>query len=155
MNQGPAHLETMITMLNLLDHRTVDWKRVQRTTYLIHQHFRYEYPGPIYDLKQRLMIIPPDNHGDQRLVLHHLNVSESTFELSRQSDTFGNTVLNLSIPRVEKSIDFEAWIVVERRAVQCPHRIPPAWLSDPRFLEPYHFTHAVAYVLLTAADKPC
>ncbi len=140
MNQGPAHLETMITTLNLLDHRTVDWKRVQRTTYLIHQHFRYEYPGPIYDLKQRLMIIPPDNHDDQRLVLHHLNVSEPMFELSRQSDTFGNTVLNLSIPRVEKAIDFEAWIVVERRAGQGPHRIPPTWLSDPRFLEPSPLT---------------
>ncbi|HZU00669.1 MAG TPA: transglutaminase family protein [Ktedonobacteraceae bacterium] len=140
MNQGPAHLETMITTLNLLDHRTVDWKRVQRTAYLIHQHFRYEYPGPIEDLKQCLMIIPPDNHGDQRLVLHHLSVSEPTFELSRQSDSFGNTVLNLSIPRVEKSIDFEASIVVERRAGQGPHRIPAAWLSDPRFLEPSPLT---------------
>jgi transglutaminase-like putative cysteine protease len=140
MNQGPAHLETMITKLNLLDHRTVDWKRVQRTAYLIHQHFRYEYPGPIEDLKQCLMIIPPDNHGDQRLVLHHLKVSEPTFEISRQCDSFGNTVLNLSIPRVEKAIDFEAWIVVERRAGQGPHRIPLAWLSDPRFLNPSTLT---------------
>src|SRR2546427_8891849 len=89
MNQGSTHLETMITKLNLLDHRAVDWKRVQRTAYLVHQHFRYEYPGPIDDLKQRLMIIPPDNHGDQRLVLHHLEVSTPTFEISRQHDAFG------------------------------------------------------------------
>jgi transglutaminase-like putative cysteine protease len=141
----------MITKLNLLDHRTVDWKRVQRTAYLIHQHFRYEYPGPIEDLKQCLMIIPPDNHGDQRLVLHHLNVSEPTFELSRQCDSFGNTVLNLSIPRVEQAIDFEAWIVVERRAGQGPHRIPLAWLTDPRFLNPSALTQPDAMLGHVAA----
>jgi transglutaminase-like putative cysteine protease len=141
MNQGPTHLETIITKLNLLDHRAVDWKRVQRTTYLVHQHFRYEYPGPIDDLKQRLMIIPPDSHGDQRLVLHHLEVSAPTVEISRQDDAFGNVVLNLSIPHVEKAIDFEAWIVIERRAGQAPHAIPIAQLSDPRFLKPSALTH--------------
>jgi transglutaminase-like putative cysteine protease len=154
MSQGPTHLETIITKLNLLDHRAVDWKRVQRTTYLIHQHFRYEYPGPIDDLNQRLIIIPPDKHGDQRLVLHHLEVSVPKVELSRQDDTFGNAVLNLSIPHVEKAIDFEAWIVIERRAGQAPYTVPLAWLSDPRFLKPSALTqpdealrHAAATLL--------
>ncbi len=140
MNQGPTHLETMMTKLNLLDHRAVDWKRVQRTTYLVHQHFRYEYPGPIDDLNQRLVIIPPDNYGDQRLVLHHLEVSAPTVEISRQDDAFGNVVLNLSVPHVEKAIDFAAWIVVERRAGQAGHAIPTAFLSDFRFLNPSALT---------------
>lgn len=140
MNQGPAHFESVITMLNLLDHQTVDWKRVQRTVYLLHQHFRYEYPGPISDLKQRLMIIPPDNHGDQRLDLHRLEVSAPTDEISRQHDAFGNTVLNLSIPHVEQAIDFEAWIVVERHSGKGPHHISAAWLSDPHLLEPSPLT---------------
>jgi transglutaminase-like putative cysteine protease len=67
-------------------------------------------------------------------------VTAPTFEISRQHDAFGNTVLNLSIPHVEKAIDFEAWIVVERHASKGPHRISPSWLSDPRFLEPSRLT---------------
>ena len=140
MNQGSPNLETRLAALDLLDHEQVDWERVQRTAYLIHQHLRYEYPGPIEDLHQRLMIIPPDHHGDQRLVLHHLDVSEPTVEISRQHDIFENLVLNLSVPRVEQAIDFEAWIVVERHAGRGPHHIPATWLSDPRLLEPSTLT---------------
>lgn len=140
MHSGPAHFGSIMTTLNQLDHRAVDWKRVQRTVYLIHQQFRYEYPGPISDLKQRLVIIPPDNHGDQHLVLHRLEVSAPTDEISRRHDAFGNTVLHLSIPHVEKAIDFEAWIVVERHSSKSPHHISPAWLSDSRFLEPSPLT---------------
>src|SRR5438105_12303073 len=112
MNQDPTDLDTKIAVLELLDHDGVDWQRVQRTAYLIHQHLRYEYPAPIADLHQRLMIIPPTNYGDQQRVMHHLNVSASTVEVSEQHDDFGNVVLHLSIPRVEQAIDFEAWIVV-------------------------------------------
>ncbi len=140
MNQGSPNLETRLAALDLLDHESVDWERVQRTAYLIHQHLRYEYPGPIEDLHQRLMIIPPDHHGDQRLVLHHLDVSEPTVEISQQHDTFENLVLNLSVPRVDQAIDFEAWIVVERHAVRGPHHISATWLSDPRLLEPSALT---------------
>ena len=140
MNQGSPNLETRLAALDLLDHEHVDWERVQRTAYLIHQHLRYEYPGPIEDLHQQLMIIPPDHHGDQRLVLHHLDVSEPTVEISQQHDTFENLVLNLSVPRVDQAIDFEAWIVVERHAVRGPHYLSDTWLSDPRLLEPSALT---------------
>src|SRR5215472_13587517 len=116
MNQTSPDIEIRLAALDLLDHQGVDWKRVQRTAYLIHQHLCYEYPGPIDDLQQYLMIIPPDKHGDQRLVLHHLEVSAETVEISQQHDTFENSVLNLYVPHIEKSIDFEAWIVVERHA---------------------------------------
>jgi len=64
MNQEPVDIETQIAALNLLDHQEIDWKRVQRTAYLIHQHFRYDYPGPVRDLKQRLLIVPPNTYGD-------------------------------------------------------------------------------------------
>ena len=140
MNEGPLDIETEIAALDLLDHQGIDWKRVQRTAYLIHQHLHYEYPGPIYDLKQRLMIIPPDIHGDQRLIIHRLEVSTSPVEISRVHDDFENLVVNLHIPQVEKAIDFEVWIVVERHADSGPHYGPITWLSDPRFLEPSPLT---------------
>ncbi len=140
MNQASPEIETRLAALDLLDHRGVDWKRVQRTAYLVHQHLHYEYPGPIDDLHQCLMIIPPDNHGDQRLVLHHLEVSADTVEISQQHDAFGNVVLNLYVPHIEKAIDFEAWIVVERHAGSAPQCVSSTWLTDPRLLEPSSLT---------------
>ena len=37
----------------------IDWSRVRAATYRIEQRFRYEYPGPIRDLRQRLVLAPP------------------------------------------------------------------------------------------------
>lgn len=140
MNQGQNDLETVIASLNLLDPQNVDWQRVQRTAYLIHQHLRYDYPGPIHDLSQRLMIVPPEQYGDQRRVVYRLEVSAPTSEIVTQFDEFGNLVLNPIVPTVEQGIDFEAWIVVERRADSGPHYIDASWLSDSRMLTPSKLT---------------
>ena len=76
MKQGRPDLETAISTIDLLDHQRVDWSRVQCSVYLVHQHLRYEYPGPIKDLHQRLMILPPHQYGDQRLLEHRLSILE-------------------------------------------------------------------------------
>ncbi|HZR41312.1 MAG TPA: hypothetical protein VFB12_14410, partial [Ktedonobacteraceae bacterium] len=68
MHDGLTTLEAAISAIDFFDHEQIEWQRVQRTVYLLHQHLRYEYPGPIYDLDQRLMILPPDRHGNQRLL---------------------------------------------------------------------------------------
>lgn len=140
MNQEPVDIETQIAALNLLKHQEIDWKRVQRTAYLIHQHFRYDYPGPVYDLKQRLLIVPPNTYGDQECIVHRLVVSSHVAETSSHDDEFANHVINLHIPYIERSIDFEAWIVVERSANLGPHILPSTALSDPRYLEPSTLT---------------
>lgn len=140
MNHGPTDLNTVIAALNLLDHHGVDWKRVQRTAYLVHQHLRYYYPGPIYELDQRLVIVPPEQYGDQRRVVHRLEVSVPSFEIDMQEDEYGNVVTNVRVPHVEQAIDFEAWIVVERNAMGSPHYLPDLVLSDRRFLEPSALT---------------
>lgn len=140
MKQEPVDIETQIATLNLLDHQGIDWKRVQRSAYLIHQHFRYDYPGPICDLKQRLLIVPPGAYGDQQYIVHRLDVSAHVAETSSHVDEFANHVIHLSIPYVERSIDFEAWIVVERFADHRPHILPHTALSDPRYLEPSALT---------------
>ena len=140
MNQGQNDLETVIASLNLLNPQSVDWQRVQRTAYLIHQHLRYDYPGPIHDLSQRLMIVPPEQYGDQRRVVYRLEVSAPTLEIASQFDEFGNLVLNPIVPTVESAIDFEAWIVVERRADSGPHYIEASWLADARMLTPSALT---------------
>ena len=60
-------LGDLIATLGSIDDDEIDWQNVARTTVLIHQTFRYEYPGPIASLRQRLMVVPPDYHDDQRL----------------------------------------------------------------------------------------
>ena len=135
MTQGSSDLETRIASLSLLDHHDVDWTRVQRTAYLVHQHLHYDYPGPIANLHQRLMIIPPEMHGDQRLVTYRLEVSAKNLETDSTQDEFGNRVLELFVPRVEHTIDFEAWIVVERCSQHKPFLIVDKILHDTRYLE--------------------
>ncbi len=140
MRQEPVDIKTQIATLDLLDTRGIDWEQVQRTAYLIHQHFRYDYPGPIRDLKQRLLIVPPDIYGDQKRIAYHLDISTNVAETSIEVDEFANQVINLHILSIELSIDFEAWIVVERFADQGPYLLPGAALSDPRYLEPSALT---------------
>ncbi len=142
MKQEPVDIKTQIAALDLLDVRGINWEHVQRTAYLIHQHFRYDYPGPVHDLKQRLLIVPPDTYGDQKCIVHHLDISADVAETNIEVDEFANQVINLHILSVERSIDFEAWIVVERVADQGPHFLPGAVLADARYLEPSTLTKA-------------
>ena len=145
-------LETRIAALGTVDHRRVAWESVRWTAYLIHQHLRYEYPGPIRDLRQRLIILPPEQHGGQRLVTHKLEVSSPLVELRSERDGFGNLVLNLFVKHVEQAIDFTAWIVVEHDATAGPVRVPPEAAADPRLLAPSPLTVPDA-ALQAAADE--
>ena len=128
--------DTEVTALPLLDHQTVDWSRVQRTAYLVHQHLRYDYPGPIVDLRHQLIIVPPEQFGDQRRVIYQLDISLPEHTRSERLDEFGNVVLEISVPRVAGAIEFEAWIVVERSAGRGPHLLPAAVLDDQRYRQP-------------------
>lgn len=152
-------IHTQIASLALLDHQGVDWKRVERSAYLIHQHFRYNYPGPVSDLRQRLLIIPPATYGDQHYIVHRLDVSTEPVETTSYDDEFGNRVLELFIPHVEASIDFEAWIVLERSAHHEALLLPGTALTDPRYLgvsaltQPDDALRAVAASLATQHSK--
>ena len=126
--------------LTTVDLRAVDWPRVEQSSCLIHQRMSYDYPMPIEDLRHQLVVFPPRNHGDQRRVTYRLQVSNADHQESAHKDAFGNQVVELAISRVETAIEFEAWMVVERRADGGPHRVHGAWLGDSRFLDPSPLT---------------
>jgi transglutaminase-like putative cysteine protease len=131
---------TDLAALEHLDPGSVDWHRVQRTAYLVYQHVRYDYPGPIADLHQRLVMLPPRQFGDQRLVMQRLDVTPVPASRVESQDDFGNTVVTLEFPLLEESVSFEAWIVVERRSSLGPIRLPAIALTDRRLLEPSPMT---------------
>ena len=70
-------LGDLIATLGSIDDDEIDWQNIRQATVLIQQTFRYDYPGPITDLRQRLMVVPPDYHGHQHLTTHKLRASGS------------------------------------------------------------------------------
>jgi transglutaminase-like putative cysteine protease len=132
-------LGDLIGTLGSIDDDEIDWQNVQRTTVLINQTFRYDYPGPVAALRQRLMVVPPDYHGDQRTVTNKIRVSGCNVGTERSYDTFGNVVLDVSVDTVERDVEFTTWVVVEREGPgesEAPDVLPP----DARFGEPSRLT---------------
>jgi transglutaminase-like putative cysteine protease len=102
------------------DH-VIDCRRTQRTVYEVEQQFRYRYAAPIYDLRQRLMVVPRPVHGNQRVLSHRLEVSQPRSRKRVRADLFGNVVFEISIPNVEDAVDFDVSLIVERFAADRPH----------------------------------
>lgn len=104
------------------------------TIYLLHQRLRYEYPSPVRHLAHRLVVIPAERHGDQRRVLHRLDVAGAPAQVTACLDGFGNHVIEVRAPTVASAIEFEAWAVVERRSEGPSRRVPLDRLGDSRLL---------------------
>jgi transglutaminase-like putative cysteine protease len=153
-------IETRIGSLEIIDHHGVDWANVRKTAYLIHQHLRYEYPGEIHDLRQRLMIVPPERHGGQRLVTSKVEVSSPSHEIEREQDEFGNLILNLFVAHVEREIAFTAWIIVERDATADAIIVPAGSAQIAALLAPTTLTmpddalRTAAASLMAEGDHP-
>lgn len=127
----------------MLDHRQVDWSRVRRSATVVHQRFRYEYPGPIRDLRHRLVVFPPDRHGGQRLLGRELLVSDEA-DVREEVDAFGNLVCHVQVGRVERAIEFEARMLVER--APGPRHPPARALRGRHFLDPTPLTAPDAHL---------
>jgi transglutaminase-like putative cysteine protease len=86
-------------------HDELDWSGVVAATYRIEQSIRYDYASPISRLRHKLVISPRAAHGDQRRISHDLFVSPDAPAQSFR-DAFGNDVVSLDVPHVERSIAF-------------------------------------------------
>jgi hypothetical protein len=98
------------------------------------------------------MIVPPDWHEDQRLVTHKLTVRATDVSTERSYDTFGNVILDVSVDRVEDTIDFTAWIVLERETNTEGGDEPEGVLPDARLLEAAGLTEADAALRAVAEE---
>jgi transglutaminase-like putative cysteine protease len=147
--------ESDVTSLHHVDPTGVDWPRVGRTAYLLHQRFAYEYSRPITHL--RLVVTPPASHGDQRLHLRRIRVSPADGVARCESvDEFGNAVVDIRAQRVQKSITFETWCVVERQGCGGPFRESATglltFLAPTPLTKPNRALRSVAQTLMASGD---
>jgi len=123
-----------------VDPSSVDWNSTTRVTYLVQQWFRYDYSGPVQELRQRLVVCPRSSHGSQKLLRHRLQVgAESTARTVRWRDDFGNTHIEVSIPQVHRTVSFTAWSVIQR-GIGAAQRRPSITGFTPRLLRPTPLT---------------
>lgn len=101
------------------------WDRLTRAAFRVRQQYRYVYPTPIHDLRQRLMMLPPEEHGGQRLLQRELSVDGADdVRMLSQIDRFGNVVYHVSSPAVPEAVEFTAEFTVERNVAGEPLRMP-------------------------------
>jgi transglutaminase-like putative cysteine protease len=112
--------------------------RVVRASYTLHQMFRYEYPGPIADLRHRLIVAPPAVYGDQVRAQHSLRVSPG-LRVGWHEDAFGNLIATIEAARVEREVrlEYEATIL---RSEGPPPLLEARWYGDARFLDSSRLT---------------
>jgi transglutaminase-like putative cysteine protease len=89
---------------------------------MVRHHYRYVYTTPISNVRQRLIMIPPDRHADQVLESFELDVRGTTGHLAIewQTDPFGNRVCRVEAERVDHALDFEARFTVCRDGLLSP-----------------------------------
>ena len=97
------------------------------------------------------MVFPPERFGNQRLTLQNLVISEPG-ELITRRDSFSNTVVEFRAPAVERTVEFEAWIGVERSGAAAPRVLPGFWLQDSRLLSASDHTVPDATLELAAEE---
>ena len=123
----------------MIDPLGVDWSSVQRSSYLLEQTFRYDYPAPIRHLDHRLVVIPPERFGDQLRLDHRLDVGGRGVRVENQVDRFGNVVFAVFAPRIATSVEFTARVSIERHA-GTTHRLEDGWLGDGYLLDSTRLT---------------
>ncbi len=119
----------------LLDSASLDWSRITRARYLLHQNIGYTYPAPIADLRHRFLVVPPARHGDQVRIAHRLSIAGARAICQSRFDDFGNLVIDVNAPRVDEQIDLRVSIAVERNSAAEPLRLPAGAATDLRLLE--------------------
>jgi transglutaminase-like putative cysteine protease len=122
-----------------VDEREIDWRRAASLTYLVQQRFHYEYRRPVRDLRHRLMVVPPERHGDQRTVASHVRALPRG-DVRRRTDEHGNVCDDVHVPAVRAWVEFEARVVVTREAPRTGPRLAADWLTSPRLLGPTELT---------------
>jgi transglutaminase-like putative cysteine protease len=92
----------------------------------LEQTVRYAYSAPVTDLHQRLILIPPAQHGGQRRLDWTLEVGGIDQHRTRtRCDRWGNLVLDVRVPRVDEFVEFTVTATTSHDPV-VPTRVRPS-----------------------------
>ncbi|MDQ1710271.1 MAG: hypothetical protein QOG49_1656, partial [Frankiaceae bacterium] len=139
--------------LPLLETAGLDLDRADLVTYVMRQHFRYDYEGSAYDLAHRLVVVPPQRHGNQHRRLHSLQVSAVDAAVSTWRDRHGNVVNSVRLGVVPATVEFTLQAVLERRASGAAGVVLPlSALTELRLLRPTKLTSADESLLSVARE---
>jgi len=124
-------------------------------TYRIRQRLRYSYDGPARDLVHRLVVLPPNRHGDQVSRHGQLTVSTSgtgpaggmdaadpaaRAEVSWERGPDGLRTATVTLDEVPRVLDFDVSAVVERGPAATWPALPASALTGRRLLSPTPLT---------------
>jgi transglutaminase-like putative cysteine protease len=118
---------------------------------VLHQRFSYAYDAPVRDLRHRLVVVPPRQHGNQRRLSASITVSAPDARTTNRRDAAGNTVTRCFVAVVPDRIEFVVAAGVERIGAESDVLLPAAALTDPRLLRPTPLTAADAAIRTHAA----
>jgi transglutaminase-like putative cysteine protease len=128
-----------------IDYQGIDWSQVKRSRLLFYQRFQYDYPGPIRDLQQRLVVIPAERYGAQRLCSHRLTATPAPCASRSTTDAFGNHVVEVEVTEAGASVAFEVVMTIENEAhSHCDYLFTAD--AARRFLDPTRLTAPDAYI---------
>jgi transglutaminase-like putative cysteine protease len=133
--------------------------------YRLRQSFRYDYDGPVRDLQHRLVVVPPVQHGDQRLLLGAVQVSDPDATAAFGVDPDGNRPCVVRLAAVPSTLHLQVEVVVTRGGAA--PSLPLELLHSPRTRAPSALTrpdarlrrlaaeHGRGSDVLAAADRLC
>jgi len=128
-----------------IDDQGIEWSQVKRARFLFHQRFQYDYPGPIRDLQQRLVVIPAERYGAQRLCSHRLTATPAPCASRSTTDAFGNHVVEVDVAEAGASVAFEVVMKIENEArSHCDYLFTAD--AARRFLDPTRLTAPDEYI---------
>lgn len=122
------------------------------TVYEVQQHFRYSYPAPICNLRQKLVVVPRLTHGDQQVLSHCLEVSQPHSRKRMRVDRFGNVNFEINIEKIEEAVDFDVSLIVERLPGQGRHVEALTRQALETYLQPSALTRPDTPLRVVAAD---
>lgn len=145
--------------VQFIDYKAVDWRSVRRTRFQFYQRFHYAYPGPIQNLKQRLIVIPADRYAAQKVHEHHLAITPVPLAKRQTIDSFGNRILDVEVPQADQAVTFELLMIIEneRQSAPLPTIAPDSvayWLQPTSLTLPDPHIHAVARQLQATTTTP-
>jgi transglutaminase-like putative cysteine protease len=110
--------------------------------FLLKQTFHYEYTGAVQALRQRLIAIPPEQHGDQQRIFYQVSLSAQGVAPEWSEDPFGNLLATIAIPTVARSVSFSVEAVVERDHLWSEAVLPKPATERAVYLPPTKLTAA-------------